>query len=113
MVSIEHAIWRVRTRLQQVGLVGEPECYSVSEAVYLLAGGKASGLRVMRVPEDKTTNHWFLVGPGGELFDLTAGQFDGEYPDYRKAKRAAFYPRTSTLAKSLMIAPEDVTIDGS
>jgi hypothetical protein len=62
-----------------------------------LAGGRESGLKVMRRPD----SHWFLCGPHGEVIDLTAGQFD-TLQDYSAAKRAAFYPNKSNLAKELM-----------
>jgi len=114
------AIDRVRKNIKKLNLIRQPECYSVSEAVYLLAGGKKSGLKVMRIKpktkpckepnkikcEEECCSHWFLKGPYGEIIDLTAGQFESEngiyLPDYNKAIGAGFYPNASNIAKSLM-----------
>lgn len=83
---------------------GKPACYAISEAVFYLAGGHDSDLHVWRVPMDTAPGHWFLRGSYGEIFDLSAGQFNehGIFPDYGRAKRAAFYPQVSRLAKELM-----------
>jgi len=91
------AIDHVLKRVDELDIARQPECYSVSEAVYILAGKKQAGLKAMRTPD----SHWFLQGPRGEIIDLTAGQFDGPR-DYSSAKGAAFYPNTSNLAKELM-----------
>lgn len=100
------AIDRVRKNIEKLGLARSPECYSVSEAVYHLAGGKAAGLKAMRIKQSSGECHWFLKGPHGELIDLTAGQFEcmaGWYlPQYESATGAAFYPNLSNLAKELM-----------
>jgi hypothetical protein len=101
-VTVGEAIDHVMRRVAELGLGRASECYSVSEAVYILAGKKDSGLTVHR-----ESGHWFLRGPYGEIIDLTAGQFDGPdcewtQPSYFAAKRAAFYPRVSNLAKRLM-----------
>lgn len=102
-MKLGEAIDQVLQRIDELSLGGAPECYAVSEAVWRLAGGRESGLRVKRIPiEGERWNHWFLVGPFGEIIDLTAGQFDGAYPDYRKAIGAAFYPQVSKKAQLLM-----------
>jgi len=100
-MKLGQAIDRVLRNVNELGLGRAPECYAVSEAVYRLTGGKDAGIHVMRIPMD-FQSHWFLRGPYGEIIDLTAGQFNGEYPDYRTAVRAAFYPQCSNLAKELM-----------
>lgn len=101
-LSIGEAIDFVRRRIEDLGLERKPECYSVSEAVYYLAGGKDAKLTAMRlkVPGEGQC-HWFLRGPYGEIIDLTAGQYSKPL-DYREAKGTGFYPNKSTLAKRLM-----------
>jgi hypothetical protein len=101
-VTIGGAIDHVRQRMADLDLPFQPECYSVSEAVYYLAGGKAVGLTPMRLKisgEDQC--HWFLRGPWKEIIDLTAGQYDKPL-DYRQAKGSGFYPNKSALARKLM-----------
>lgn len=119
-MTLGKAIDKVRKNIEKLGLERQPECYSVSEAVYLLAGGKKAGLKVMRIPpvrkpckeptkfqcEEECCSHWFIKGPYGEIIDLTAGQFESEngnyLPRYDKAIGAGFYPNASNIAKSLM-----------
>ena len=50
-------------------------CYVAAEALWYLLGGRASGWRPTsgRVGGEP---HWWLAGPGGEVLDPTADQFD-------------------------------------
>lgn len=101
-MTLGQAIDHVRQRIEDLGLMRQPECYSVSEAVYYLAGGRKAGLTAMRlkVPgEDQC--HWFLRGRWGEIIDLTAGQYKTPL-DYSKAVGTGFYPNVSLKAKRLM-----------
>ena len=81
------------------------KCYHASEAVYHLAGGKASGLTPMRVELDPRlgySSHWYLRGPRGEIIDLTAGQFEKPL-DYSKARGCGFRTKEpSSSCKELM-----------
>jgi len=49
-------------------------CYIASEAAYHLLGGKRAGWQPMFVRHEGQP-HWFLVGPRGEILDITARQF--------------------------------------
>lgn len=100
-MTIGKAIDHVLSRMDSLGLWGEPECYcySVSEAVYHLSGKR---LKVFRIPPyGLHPAHFFLKGEHGEIIDLTAGQF-GKLPDYNRAIHTGFYPRMSNMAKRLI-----------
>lgn len=53
-------------------------CYVATEALWHLLGGSRSGWRPFsgRGPGRAGGSHWWLVGPGGEVADVTARQFD-------------------------------------
>lgn len=52
-------------------------CYVATEALWHLLGGARSGWRPFsgRGPGRAGGSHWWLVGPGGEVADVTARQF--------------------------------------
>ena len=103
MKTIGQAVDHVMKRILDLGLAREPICYSASEAVYHLCGGRKAGLRSMKI---KRGNHWFLQGPNGEIIDLTAGQFTRytyrKLPAYSRAYPASFFPNKSTICRKLM-----------
>lgn len=102
MLSIGQAIDHVRKRIGDLHLERASECYSVSEAVYYLAGGKMAGLTPMRLRiKGESQCHWFLRGPYGEIIDLTAGQYPKPI-SYVGAIGSGFYPNQSGLAIKLM-----------
>jgi hypothetical protein len=67
-------------------VIGKPDgqCYAASEAAYHLLGGKAAGYTpvVARVEASNSpwATHWWLRGPDGTIFDVTAGQFSYPFP---------------------------------
>src|SRR5208337_2202897 len=54
-------------------------CYVASEAAFHLLGGKRAGWKPMFIRHENEP-HWFLVGPEGQVVDLTAGQFRTPVP---------------------------------
>lgn len=87
-------------------LFGGPvgNCYTTSEALYHLLGGKAAGWKPMFVYVNGGP-HWFLKHQTGVIVDATAAQFghDGEMPDYSKARGKGFLTRLpSRRARRLM-----------
>ncbi len=88
-------------------------CYVMSEALYY-SWGKKHGLRPYRASLERCPDvrgghisHWWLQDRNGKVYDLTAGQFDVEFP-YHLGKPAGFltkYP--SRRCKELMKALDD------
>ncbi len=94
-------VWRV-VHSHPAGL-----CYYACEAIYHLAGARASGLepRVHRVHRGRETLawHWWLETREGQLVDVTGHQFEGWVPAYRLGKRGRFRSRRpSATAQSIM-----------
>ena len=56
----------------------EGYCGAASEAYLHLAGGRDSGLKVMRRTNPDGSSHWWLLGPRG-VIDLTLGPADRRY----------------------------------
>ena len=76
-------------------------CYAASEAFYHLVGGKRAGYKPMQV-QHEGVSHWFVVGPRGAVWDLTAEQFDEE-PPYDEAEARGFLTKgPSRRARQLM-----------
>lgn len=70
-------------------------CYTASEALYYLNGGKASGLKPMqaRIEVDgKDVSHWWLIDEAGTIIDVTAEQFDFDFP-YHLGRGRGFQTR--------------------
>ena len=75
-------------------------CYAASEALWHILGGKNSDWQIMRIAPSnlgklrtEDVSHWFLQHrETGIILDPSVQQFNGEFPDYSKAQRAAFYP---------------------
>jgi hypothetical protein len=66
-------------------------CYTASEALYYLAGGKEAGLKPMRATvmvDGVKVSHWWL-SDNGEIVDVTADQFDFPFP-YETGKGCGF-----------------------
>ena len=75
----------------RAGNVGNPSfghCYVASEAYYHLRGGKAAGFKSMHISHEGAS-HWWLKGPNGEIYDLTADQFKTVVP-YEKGDYVGF-----------------------
>lgn len=70
--------------------VSAGHCYSASEALYHLLGGKAAGLTPMQIRHEGDS-HWFLRTPDGPL-DATADQFATPVP-YEQATGRGFLTR--------------------
>ena len=49
-------------------------CYVASEAFFHLLGGPASKYKSMFIRHEGSP-HWWIKGPNGKIFDLTAEQF--------------------------------------
>lgn len=69
-------------------------CYVVAEVVYHYLAPKGSRPYFVKAGDEET--HWFIKGPDGEIYDLTADQFDTA-PDYTKARRQNF--RTPEISR--------------
>jgi hypothetical protein len=78
-------------------------CYVASEALYHLAGGAASGLRVRRCSLSEGKCHWWLVRSDGRILDLTAAQFK-EAPPYHQGVQTFFLSRKPSRRASKLIA---------
>lgn len=63
-------------------------CYVVSEAFYHILGGKNSGCKPMHI-RHQDVSHWWVQGPQGQIWDLTAHQFTRPVP-YDKSKGKGF-----------------------
>lgn len=66
-------------------------CYVASEAAFHLLGGKAAGYKAMFIRHEGMP-HWWLLGPRGEIIDLTAEQFLAPVP-YEKSIGKGFLTR--------------------
>ncbi len=81
-------------------------CYTSSEAIYHLLGGRSRGWKSMVVRHEGDT-HWFLqrtIFGLPEILDITAKQFKNE-PPYHKARACGFLTRRpSKRANALMKA---------
>lgn len=76
-------------------------CYSTSEALYHLLGGKRAGWKPMRVFHENDM-HWYLQHKNGMILDATAKQFKTQ-PDYSKGVGCGFLTRQpSKRAQALM-----------
>ena len=62
-------------------------CYIMSEALYH-RWGKKNGLKPYYAKVDGMS-HWWLQDKNGKVYDLTAGQFDEEFP-YHLGKGCGF-----------------------
>lgn len=62
-------------------------CYTSSEALYYILGGKKAGWKPMRFrfsgPDRKLDTHWFLKHKSGLILDPSVKQFRGT-PPYEK-----------------------------
>lgn len=67
----------------------EGYCGAASEAYLHLAGGRESGLRVMRHGRRDGSSHWWLEDSSGRVLDLTLGPADLRW---RKAHPRDLYP---------------------
>ena len=67
-------------------------CYSASEAVYHMLGGKASGLRPANGRDANGVVHWWLKSKDGRIIDPTATQYTsiGLNPPYEAGKGGGF-----------------------
>lgn len=86
--------------------IGEPagKCYIASEALYYLAGGKTAGLTPVRgaLPGDLAPLvHWWLRDSEGNVIDLTADQFDFDWP-YEDGRGCGFQSNMKKETKELL-----------
>ena len=91
--------------LRQPKYRGDPNplrghCYIAAEALFHMAGGRASGLVPRRMRHEGDT-HWWLLDEEGRVYDITAGQFKKPVP-YDKAPRGGGF---------LTLEPSDRTIE--
>lgn len=76
-------------------------CYVASEALWHLLGGQKSGLRPMQL-EHEGVSHWWLEGPRGGVYDLTAAQFRTPVPYEEGQHRAFLEPTPSRRARTVL-----------
>lgn len=80
-------------------------CYVASEALFHLAGGKASGLSIKRARDASNISHWWLESEEGQIFDPTSEQYEhfGTKPPYDSGVSTGFLTKTpSKRAQVLM-----------
>lgn len=79
-------------------------CYSASEALYYLAGGKEAGLKPCQSAiwvDERRVSHWWLEDTDGNIYDLTAEQFDFPWP-YHTGKGRGFQTKRATATENLL-----------
>jgi len=76
-------------------------CYVASEALYHLAGGKASGLTPQNV-QHEGASHWYLKHKDGTIVDPTAGQFSTPVP-YSQGKGKGFLTKRPSKRAQIVI----------
>jgi hypothetical protein len=79
-------------------------CYSASEALYYLAGGKAAGLTPMQAAievDGQRVSHWWLEDADGSIIDLTAAQFDFPFP-YQLGRGRGFQAKMKGDTKEII-----------
>jgi hypothetical protein len=82
-------------------------CYVASEALYHLAGGKASGLKPVRLRMPDGAVHWWLRDSQGNVIDPTHDQFSDPVP-YELGKPGGFLTlQPSKRAQELMKRVKD------
>lgn len=86
----------IKERLQVTG-----HCYIVTEAIYHL-WGRENGYtpHVMRCDDGDT--HWFLK-QGDSIVDLTLEQFEGEIPDYTRARPCGFLTKLPSKRTEILL----------
>lgn len=75
------------------------QCYTASEAIYLIAGGKKSGLKPVQLIHEGVS-HWWLEY-NGKVIDVTAKQFNTPVP-YEKGRGRGFYPNPKSRTLELL-----------
>ena len=76
-------------------------CYPASEAFFHAVGGKQAGFIPMQL-EHEGVSHWWVEGPGGEVYDLTEGQFRTAVPHERSRGRGFLTAKPSERAQDLL-----------
>ena len=76
------------------------ECYTASIAIYVLAGGRSSGLKLFSTNSPQP--HFWLRGPHNEFIDVTAGQFDRPGYFYVAGKRTRFPKHIKASERNLI-----------
>lgn len=93
------------------------QCYVASEALYYMAGGKTAGLIPKQAsiwhpfpgqrPDEEGTvevyriSHWWIEDRDGNIYDLTAEQFDFDFP-YTKGVGRGFQTNMKGDTKELI-----------
>jgi len=78
-------------------------CYVASEALYHMLGGKDAGFKPMNLKHEGA-QHWWLVGPDGEVIDATADQFKTPVPYDQGRGRGFLTKQPSKRAQKLIDA---------
>lgn len=97
---------------EEWGFAYDGYCGAASEAYLHLAGGRRSGLKVMRMDNNDGSSHWWLEGPRG-VIDLTLSPRDRrelkaglvDPPAWEDGKGAMFqngYKRASKRASAII-----------
>lgn len=80
-------------------------CYTASEAIYYLSGGKAAGIKPMRatieLQNGLKVSHWWLQDEDGSVVDVTAAQFNFPFP-YERGKGCGFQTKMKNDTKELI-----------
>lgn len=89
-------------------------CYSASEAIYHMLGGKASGLRPANGRDANGVVHWWLKSKDGRIIDPTATQYTsiGLNPPYEAGKGGGFLTKEPSRRAQTIIDRVNATSMG-
>jgi hypothetical protein len=76
------------------------ECYPAAEVVYHANGGRKAGLTPMQ-QRHQGRSHWWVRGPGGEVWDPASAQFSRPVPYDQGVGKGFLTKRPSKRAKGL------------
>lgn len=76
-------------------------CYVASEVFFHLAGGRKAGYKPMFVRHEGSP-HWWVKGPTGKIWDLTAAQFKTPVP-YGKSVSKGFLTRQPSKRAAIVM----------
>ncbi len=95
--------WLVKKTQASPGTIGPyfGHCYHASEALYHLLGGKALGLKPMRLKMAEGS-HWYIQTQRGAILDPTALQFLFP-PDYTLGKGNGFLTKKPSQRAQIII----------
>lgn len=95
--------WLTRKRLLPSCHPTFGHCYLATEAAYHILGGKRKGWTPQYL-KCQDGSHWFLKHKNGDIFDVTAGQFEDEEIHYHQAIGKGFLTKQPSKRAQKLIA---------